>query len=1142
MPDKSRKARNIEGKDMNAQRITWTGAGILLALTVCSPVMADDTELMLVTPATDEDNKPNILFILDTSGSMGDNVQTQQPYDGAAIPPYPGACDATKLYWTDVDVTPDCSDPGNTQIVAKSSFVCDTAAGQLLGIGSYSDTMVQHRETAVAGVSRWLELEPGNDADLVECQADSGVHGNGTAGELWASNGSDGNVFTSDPAIEVAWGSAPASVTYTVYDGNYLNWKNSPVTVSLAKLDVLKAVTKAALNAITDVNVGIMRFNDNAGGPVIKAMSDLETNRASILTTIDSLTAVGATPLSETLFESALYWHGEPAHYGETIDEHLTDPAALDSTGPENYKQPETNVCSKNFNVLLSDGIPNNDEETPGLIANLPGYTAAACDGTGEGICLDDVAEYLGTVDIDTVMGGNQFVTTHTIAFDLDDAAAIALLRETATDSNGTFFSADDVESLATALLNIISDITERSLSFSAPAVSVNTFNRTQNLNDLYLTVFSSKTNVHWPGNLKKFTVGPDASGVQQILDANDVPAVDPATGFFFDTAKSVWTDGNADGNDVMLGGAAHEQPAPGSRNLFTNDGTDDNLAAAVNAISLSNATAFTLADFGLTGATGEPSLDEMIQWMRGIDIRDEDFDNDVTEARNAMGDPLHSQPAAVVYGGSAATPDVVVFTATNDGYLHAIDGDTGAELWSFVPKELLADMNRLFFDPKSNFKHYGIDGNILPVIFDEDGDGVIETSDDDFVYILFGLRRGGSSYYALDVTDRNAPQLLWTKQYPEFGQSWSTPVVTRVDVDVTSGLNAEKAVVIVGGGYDPVHDTRAHPSAADAQGAGIHMLDLVSGERLWWAGPDTSGADLELDNMTRAIPTQIRVIDMGGDGLADRLYASDLGGQIWRFDISNGEVPASLVAGGVIARLGAEGLASPTDADTRRFYTSPDVAIFNDPLQGRRFISVSIGSGYRAHPLDNTAADRFFSIRDPDVFNQLSQDDYDNYDIVTDTEADLVDVSGEVRVVIDSTHRGWRFTLPDEQKVIANSITFADSIFFVGFSPEANTADICQPSNGRNFLYQVSVVNGDPVVNNLDTLLPAEADAERVTPLAQGGIAATPAILFPSSIDPDCEGAACAPPAIGCVGVECFNPGFDNNPVRTLWTQDGIE
>ena len=199
----------------------------------------------------------------------------------------------------------------------------------------------------------------------------------------------------------------------------------------------------------------------------------------------------------------------------------------------------------------------------------------------------------------------------------------------------------------------------------------------------------------------------------------------------------------------------------------------------------------------------------------------------------------------------------------------------------------------------------------------------------------------------------------------------------------------------------------------------------------------------------------------------------------------------------------------------------------------------MSIGSGYRAHPLDNSASDRFYSVRDPDVFNRLDQNAYDNYTVIT--EADLVEVSGSVRTVISPAKKGWMFTMPANQKVLAGSITFDDSIFFVGFSPEANLTDICQPSAGKNFLYRVSVENGDPVVNNLDTLDPLDADDERMKQLAQGGIAPTPAFLFPSP-DPGCTGSACSPPPIYCVGVECGNPGFNNNPVRTLWTQDGIE
>ena len=373
---------------------------------------------------------------------------------------------------------------------------------------------------------------------------------------------------------------------------------------------------------------------------------------------------------------------------------------------------------------------------------------------------------------------------------------------------------------------------------------------------------------------------------------------------------------------------------------------------------------------------------------------------------------------------------------------------------------------------------------------------------------------------------------------YPQFGESWSTPVVTRVDIN-GAGLNADQAVVVVGGGYDVIHDSRTHPLAPDAEGAGIHMLDLVSGAELWRAGSDAS-ADLQLASMTRSIPTQIRVVDMSGDGLADRMYASDMGGQLFRFDISNGESPANLVAGGVIAQLGAEGLGAPSDADTRRFYNAPDVSICTDRTLKKRFISLSIGSGYRAHPLDNGASDRFYSVRDPNVFNQLTQAAYNGLSVVKD--ADLVEVSGQVRTIIDPTDRGWKFTMPADQKVIADSITFDGSVFFVGFSPAANVADTCQPSQGRNFLYRVSCGNGDPVVNNLDTLDPADADDERMTELAQGGIAPSPVFLFPSPEDLDCTGADCAPPPIACIGVECFNPGFVNRPVRTVWTQNGIE
>jgi type IV pilus assembly protein PilY1 len=1132
------------------RNITWISAGLLLAMMSGAPAIADDTELLLVPPPASDATKPRILFIIDTSTSMESNEDTVVPYD--ANTNYGGSCNSDAVYWSLVaGVLPDCAG-GTTQYIDKANWFCVDATRRIEGLGSYSGVLAQYRgggkDGTGSGPSKWQFLAAGYNSAPVECEADAGKHGDGRATFLWPKVGSDlADPFTDIETEAAKFNGAPRNQAYTVYDGNWLNWDANPQIVSMDRIDIVKQVLTVIFGAVSNVFVGVERFNDREGGTIIQGLVDIDVpaNRTAALAAVDSLTPHDHTTIAESAYEGTLYWLGEKAYFGEVDgdDENFTDHAILvdpASTPPnQHYLQPNLSACAKNYTVLLSDGrAGGNDNQTTTLTPTLPGYQAATgrtfCDDVvtseDDGICIDDIAEYLFKTDIspDATGGlpGDQNVIMHTVGFAVDTEN----LSSAAERGGGTYYQADDGPQLAAAFLEIVTTIADRDLSFVAPAVSVNAFNRTQNLNDLYLTVFKPRNRVHWPGNLKKYRI------VNRVIsDANGAAAVDPATGFFKDTATSFWTTGGADGDNVVMGGAARALPDPAVRNLYTNNsGTD--LTAAANQLTPSNAGAFSDADFGLSGSASEPTVEEIIRWARGEDLLDEDNDP-ATTVRYAMGDPLHAKPAAVVYGGTEANPDVVVYSATNDGYLHAINGSNGQELWSFIPKEMLPRFAQLYFDTTQKYKSYGIDGNIVSVVKDANDNGIVDGSD--FVYLVFGLRRGGFNYYAIDVTDKNNPQLMWQVTYPDMGESWSTPVVTRIDIN-TSGTNADDAVVVVGGGYDTVHDTSTYPATTeDAVGNGIHILDLVTGAELWRAGNDV-GADLQIAGMTRSIASQVRVVDMSGDGFADRFYAADMGGQILRIDLKNGQAPGNLGAGGVIAQLGAEGDPTQDFPVTRRFFNAPDVSIFEDRLENKRFISINIGSGYRAHPLDESAEDRFFSVRDPDVFNQLTQADYDNYDIVKD--ADLVEVSGSVRTVIGPTDRGWKFTLPPNQKVLADSLTFNDIVSFVSFAPEENGSDPCAPSLGKNFLYRVHVENGDPVVNNLDTLDPADADNERMEELAQGGIAPTPTILFPSPDDPNCTGTDCAPPPLGCVGVECFDPGFANNPVRTLWTQDGIQ
>ena len=1121
--------------------------GLTLALFVGRPALADDTELLVVTPPDPSQVKPNVMFILDTSGSMSSVQIFGALYNQETDYSEFGECDRNYLYYTEAYSTmPACGDT-NTRSIRKEAWNCLAASAPISNVGEYTGVLAQYRPS-IAGVdsdgldsfigpNQWQPLQPGNESGDVECEADRGKHGSfdlRATTDVYATNAQDpdGDGWTSDSSQEVSWGSSGVNVTYTVYDGNYLNYLKDPATRYLSRSAVMKEVVTTVLNSVDNMNVGLMRFNGENGGTVIQAPVDLDTNRTEILARVDSLDTDSYTTLAETIFESALLWQGLPAHYGELFNKYVTDPRALASSSPEKYLRPEIRSCAKNFNVLLSDGEPSRDAEVPELLGQLPGYATVmgslGCTGTGDGACLPDVAEYLSRVDIDPTLEGHQSVITHTIGFTQN----IPILEETARRGGGQYLLAEDTDSLLQALSAVVSQINQRALSFSAPAVSVNSFNRTRNLNDLYITMFGARGAAHWPGNLKHYRI---SNGT--IVDAQGNEAVDPETGFFYDSARSYWTDGAADGNDVLRGGAAHQIPDPGVRRLFTDNGLDNNLSGATNAISTANIGAFSAEDFGLS-ASSSTTVEEMIRWMRGEDVKDIDGDP-TTTVRYAMGDPLHSRPATIVYGGTSDDPEAVVFTATNDGYLHAVDAQTGVELWSYVPKDLLPRMAILFDDPEMNYKLYGIDGDIVPVIRDLDRDGRIEPLDGDRAYILFGLRRGGSKYRMLDVTNRSNPVLIWERVLANGGESWSPPVVTRMAID-GAAQNAFQAVAVFGGGYDRVHDTPAYNPNPDLFGTGIHVLDLITGETLWYAGSATSDADLRLEKMTKAIPTRIKVLDINGDSFADRMYAADLGGQVWRFDISNGNPAASLVAGGVIARLGAEGLESPTAADTRRFYNSPDVAIFNDSRQNRRFISISIGSGYRAHPLDLSAADRFYSIRDPYVFNALTQQQYDNFTPFTET--DLVDVSGRVDVTITEDDAGWMLSLPDNQMILTESMTFANEIFFVSFSPDSQGAAACNVGVGKNYLYRVSVFNGDPIMDDFGNIPTGSEDDARRTQLAQGGIAPSPQFLFPSPKDADCSGADCSPPPLGCIGVECFDPGFENNPVRTLWTQDGIE
>ncbi|MBL1278388.1 MAG: hypothetical protein COB30_020130 [Ectothiorhodospiraceae bacterium] len=857
------------------------------------------------------------------------------------------------------------------------------------------------------------------------------------------------------------------------------------------------------------MNVALMRFSQNGGGGYFVAgMQELTTETAvTMILASNSLTAHGDTPLSETLYEAALFWGGRTVYYGDSstpdknvnavMDADITLPSYTNNTA--NYISPITTECSKNYTILLTDGSPNQDWEADARIQDLPSYLSGACNdnpltGTRNN-CLNEVAEYLYTIDQNTTIAEKQTVITHTIGFLIDDQT---LLVNTAADGGGIYTPASSKLDLAAAFSGVLDTIADSNNSFSPPAMSVNAFNGISHFNRLYFALFEPDTLPKWNGNVKPYALNDD----YQLVDADGTLAIGPG-GTFLTDSRSFWSD-TADGANIVTGGANGHLPTAASRNLYTYTdvyspaGVPDtpSLTAISNGLTTTN-TDITAAQIGLPTDATTTQRSDLIDAVRAF----------------KLGAPLHSQPALVTYGGTEDSPDLTLFVGTNDGFLHAINASNyegqinGEEKFAFIPKELLGNLANLN-KTTAGAMIYGLDGGISVWVKEDtsDTDVTIDTSDGsgDHVYLYIGMRRGGNNYYAMDVTDRDAPQLKWVIQggteggterttgFGELGQSWSKPSLATIQYNGSS-----RKVVIFGGGYDAAQDANPINNAevtvpgtvpgtttsvdhTDTIGRAIYIVDADDGELLWSAGPTDSGATLELSSLTHSIPSDVQLLDSDLDGYIDRLYVADISGQLFRFDFESSDLTATgsgITGSGVVLAS----LSGNTESENRRFYYAPDVVIAQEPGTAP-YVAINIGSGYRAHPLnprlsDGTLAplvdDRFYSLRDPfNVRGPIPEDTTVTTPIVNSDLFDVTDslasTDTEVTELADAITdaKGWYLELNGTgEKVLAPAITINGEIYFTTYTPPAINPDpdSCTPDVGTGLLYQVSLFNAMP-------------------------------------------------------------------------------
>ncbi|MFT6329262.1 MAG: type IV pilus assembly protein PilY1 [Bermanella sp.] len=840
------------------------------------------------------------------------------------------------------------------------------------------------------------------------------------------------------------------------------------------------------------------------------------TVRQHLMSKVDELASNGMTPIVDTLYEASQYFAGGPVYYGRKRGEdsvsnyvrrstrvsHRASYVGDDAIRPNgcneenlsdwdctqeyiptgaNYISPVTDLqCQVNNHiVLLSDGEANNNHS----VAEIQTLLGTSCSGSGGEKCGVDLVKNISNAGDSAI---DARVVTHTIGF-AANSTANNFLNQLALQGGGGFYQADNSDDLVLAFQSILRNVKDVNATFVSPGVAVNQLNRLTHRDELYFALFKPSEGTNWPGNLKKYRISGD-----KVLDKNGVNAVDSGSGFFSENSHSYWSM-TQDGNDVRTGGAASRLDL--IRKVYFFDTTGSVIIPA-NQVSESN-TDITDADLALDPVSDPAGTRELVlKWARGVDVRDDDGDGSTTDVRLQMGDPIHSQPVIVNYSAT----DSAVFVATNHGFLHSIDSETGEENFAIMPKELMQNLND-FYRNGSSFNHiYGLDGDMV----------YREYNDKKYIYI--GMRRGGNNYYVVDVTSKMDPKIVFTVDggqgdYAKMGQSWSRPTITKINIGGTV-----KDVMIIGAGYDPDQDAKANRSE-DSMGNAVYIIDANTGDLLWSASNDSG--DLLLSDMQYSIPARISVIDRNNDGLADHMYVADMGGQIFRLDIYNGQSASNLVSGGILAKMSGD-----TIEQNRRFYYAPDIAEIS--TTDEHYFAVAIGSGFRAGPLNTSIEDSFFMIKDKGVF---VRDEFNKFilpgtpvtpaSLYDATEHLLTSDNVEERAVQSSllaSKDGWMIRLTQNgEKVLASPLILDYKIFFTTYLPASSSASACAPPTGNSRAYLVNLIDANAVedLNNND-----QKDAtDRFALLKQTGIAPDTKILIENIVKP-----------VVCLGAECVS------------------
>jgi type IV pilus assembly protein PilY1 len=979
----------------------------MLGLPVHAAVSLPDTPMQ-----TNNGVPPNLLFILDDSGSMGDNFmpdtipnttpnpninrltytlntiyynpattyRTWQQANGAFMPtvPYTAA-------YNNATQTTDPIDLGNG---ADRDFYTP-----ITGIASLTDTRqyVRHRFHR-------------NGATFA---GGGGLIVSSCAWNPLTNNFADPTLAVTLCTRNFANFTWPGGIVRSVAQEkqNYATWYSFGRTrMKVAKSSASYAFNDTTIfNADNEFRVGYKTIHNRNNFLIPVGTNNgvfTGANRTTWFNRLFAATANGNTPTNRALFDAGEYFR------------------RTDATGPWGPQATASQYeCRQNFSILTTDGyrneggLPNvgNVDNTAGPVITRPSgpsyqYTPARPYSDNWSDSLSDIAMSYWARDLRTDLANivpssaaNPAFWQHMVTFgisiglkgSLDPVTDLPGLTSGATNwpqpvnltlstiddlfhatlnGRGTFVVASDPDEFSDGLGNALRAIAARRGSGSNATV---TGTSTSAGNRVFQAKFFS---AQWNGEVQAFPV--NAAGV--------------------DVNTPLWTA---------------SIPALASRNIYTHNGSAG-------------------TTFPTTAQTA--ALTPLVASYVSGDRSQEPQFNPVGTLRNRtslLGTVVNSSPTYVKTSDTVDT----VYVGANDGMLHAFDATNGVERFAYVPRGIdLVDLKE-FSIPTYGHRFF-VDG---PIVTSTKRDLSNRT-------IMVGsLGRGGRGLYALDVTDPTIfgpSKVLWDHDSSfdgDMGQVLSKPIIAKLNngstgLIVPNGLNSasEKAVLFV--------------------------LDLVTGAKI--AEIDT-GVGTPAASNGLAAP---RGWDNDGNGTIDIVYAGDLRGNLWKFDLSSTNSSAWGVADG-------RPLYAPTGGVPQPVTGSVTIAV--DPTTDKRWVFFGTGRLLTTSDITDATRQTWYGVIDAEFATSsvtragMTARNIAIFDAATKNRA------FEPNSPLPANSKGWYIDLDlppantlegermiGDQQVIKN-VLIAGSVI-------PSTSNPCLP--GRGYINAVDAFTGTSLLNGL--------------------------------------------------------------------------